>query len=42
MLAQSEIHPRKYTFSKEFRKKVVSCWQFAVDAFDYNPTDYFI
>ena len=39
MLAQSEIHPRKYTVSKEVRKKVVSHWQFAFDAFGYDPTD---
>jgi len=39
MLAQFEIHPRKYIISEDVRKKVVSHWKFAFDAFDYDPSD---
>jgi len=36
MLAQSEIHPQKYSVSEAVREKVLSHWGFAFDAFGYD------
>lgn len=36
MLAQSEIHPRKYSVSDEVKQKIFSRWDFAFDAFGYD------
>ncbi|MBS3778610.1 MAG: sulfotransferase, partial [Candidatus Thermoplasmatota archaeon] len=36
MLAQSEIHPRKYSVSTLVKQKISSRWNFAFDAFDYD------